>query len=405
MPVAIVSDPHASAGTIKKIAQLHRPLERRVVCVPTNPEEGVTRLHHDLLRAVGKRRAAGRLPRGSEAAAATELWLAAERVTHLVVTEACHLDTDQLQALAHLAARTPLRLWLYTQSGIPQAKERALRAIAGAIRRPPVEDLLRELRPLDHDRSRPSGRPFPHVPLDHAVTFRAACRRLLDAEDFAVVDNTLWWSARTARGALGLRPPPPVAEVTRHVVDAAPEFDEALTMLRGCQLAALERRLRLDAAPLAVRAYTETLRLRTDSATLARLRAWTRPTTPALIITYAATRAPLTSLAALRTGAVQPDGRTVEVGSAQFAIPAAATPLLRAQLADRAAAGATSDDPLFTASRDATSAATPAALANALDRGLRAIGIAHTRGSSIVHALASQAAPAAAYTATLAPLH
>lgn len=282
------------------------------------------------------------------------LWVRAEGLRHLIVCDAERLPAALLSKTAELAAGAGAHLWLVARGALQPAIAEAL---GRSIRCAPRE--LLELLPVIDAVEAPSIDGDIALPGDNFLTFRAACKRLLGAEHFAPVDAVYvdahqrtreWLRGRARAERLGIEQ---VAKQLRAVTSSSLSSTETLVRLRAAQaayfvdgaLAEVVEIRRLGPVDL-----TDTGLSRRAASRLRRLvtPAWAC----ALALASVGGLGPV-DLARLNIDAVDTDGRHLKVGRREYEIPDYAAALVRAQLLDRADAGAREDDALLTNANEA----------------------------------------------------
>ena len=155
-----------------------------VVARPVPGVAGIGTLAADLLLAMGKHFDA--LAREHELRRGWELvclWARAVRLRHLILCDAERLPAALVSRTAELAAGAGAHLWLVARGPAGQAIVGDL----GRASRCSPEELLGRL-PVSDSVAAPSIDCDIALPADNFLTFRAACRRLLNGAQFAKVD-------------------------------------------------------------------------------------------------------------------------------------------------------------------------------------------------------------------------
>ncbi|MGH9225930.1 MAG: hypothetical protein ACRD2W_19555 [Acidimicrobiales bacterium] len=334
---------------------------------------GVSRvgtLAADLLIAMGKHFDAlareRHLRRGWELAS---LWARAERLRHLIVCDAERLPAALVSRTAELAAGTGAHLWLVargaTQPTIAEGLGRASRCAPGELLGLlPVIDSV-EVPSIDCDIA---------LPVDNFLTFRAACKRLLDAEQFAVVDavyldahqSTREWLRRRARGErLGSEQ---VATQLRAVTSSSLSSAETIVRLRAAQAAYFLDGALVEVVDIRRLGPVDVADIGLSRRAASKLRRLVTPAWAcALALANVGGLGPI-DLARLNIDAVSPDGRHLKVGAQEYEIPDYAAGLVRAQLLDRADAAGRKGDTLLTDANDGRF--DPAVLGRRIDRAM-----------------------------------
>jgi len=335
---------------------LHDELHRRadvsagVIVVRPVPGTATRRsLANDVLIALGKHfDAVGRERQTGHGWDLARLWLRAERIGQLVVCDSERLSPELLGALADLASDAGSHLWLIARSPLPAGCRPALRP--SQAWRP--EDLLDRL-PVVEMADGPAMDRDLVLPRDNFLTFRAACKRLLAARQFSVVDAVYMAAYDETQESLFAR-----AQRDR------PSREEVVSQLRRLtcpSLSAPETIVRLRAAQAAyfvdgaLVEVTEARRPKpVDLAGVglsrqvaSRLRRLVSPAWAGALALSTIGGLGAVDLARLNLGAIDEDGERVTVGAGVIEIPAYAAGLLRAQLIARAGADRRGNEPLF----------------------------------------------------------
>jgi hypothetical protein len=281
-------------------------------------------------------------------------WLVGGGVESLFVSRIQLLDGRRLKPVIDLALACGVDLWLVAQ------QDPLPRTIRGLLEDWPVEevsvsDFRKRWRRSSTSKAKADAGTvltptFPRVPHDEFVLFRAACRDLLMPTDFKIVDRAFQASAAEvadwlqSQDAIGEEE---VGRLVRDIVAPCRGLDEALTRLRGAQVAFFWRRylLKLDADRI-VAAYAIEEKSELNRTTAAQLRS------------YAATRYPAAAALALAT-----DWSPLEVSSIAIAdigvdatsmslagfgdLSDEAAKLIAPHLVSRLLDGASEEDPLF----------------------------------------------------------
>ena len=206
----IVGNPGDDAAITGCLASAGGLPAGRAVIRPTPGAPGRGTLGLDLLAAAGISPRPGHLdhaPAGLHWDYA-RAWLAGHQITDLLCDRAHRLSGEQLAALGGLAAELAASLWLIW--GSPADPAPAAAVLEDAAGRPAERismwDLYGQLHPARRSPVPPvpDARAWPPLPGADFITFLAACRRLLPAQDFAVIaaayydaaDLTDLWAAR-----------------------------------------------------------------------------------------------------------------------------------------------------------------------------------------------------------------
>lgn len=192
--------------------------ERVGGCAALHPTPGLAsskQLAADLLVSLGKRFDALAFERvGGRAWELARVWMEAEQVRHLFVLRAHLLDIRRWRELIGLAVDVGMEVWFVVHPAVP---ERVKAAMAGVVvRRWDVHSFAARWRQEEEGAApRPAEVALPTVPGEDFLTFRSACRRLLDPEGFERVDRVLRDTTERTSAALGpwkitpRRPTPP----------------------------------------------------------------------------------------------------------------------------------------------------------------------------------------------------
>jgi len=287
-------------------------------------------------------------------------WLLAYRVRELAVHRADLLVPPALELLVEITAAAGVRLWLTgTQMGGPAEAVLATQRITRLDAQPFLDRWLAAAAAVADnrlpERHTPAG--WPPMPADDFPTFRAAARRVLDADTFAAVDRlyleTLW----DARGRLapllaGESPDVPAGQplpsgralldrsaleeaVTRLLhaaVHQSTNVSEAIVRIRATQSAAFGLGWLLGVSPpRLIATMSEPARAaREAGSTWAALRTIRWPDLAAVCV-LAALDLDMETMLTLRRCDVADDGSCVTVAGVTLPVPTAAHVLLQAQ--------------------------------------------------------------------------
>ncbi len=403
--VHLVEDPDDSRPLAKQIDATASRLDGRVVLHPTPGLTTSRQLAADLLVSLGKRFDALQNERaGPRAWALVDVWTCAEQVQHLFVLRAHTLGPKRWQELLDLGRRRKIHLWFIVHPGVP-ARTHACLANVSYRRWDPASFSARWRDIPAADDVVSAAVDLPEVPAEDFVTFRSACRRLLDAAAFERVDRVFCDSMD--RTAVDLepwrvhlrRPPPPTLEAA----DVAAQLQallvtssgprEALVRLRGAQAAYFKTGWLLNFRPPLIPSDSGLVPLgpSLDSAIAARLRRLCDPRSTAAMALFLIADLRSHRLASLDLGDIDADGGAVAVAhrTQRFVVPDYARSLIRAQLAERNQAGAAAADPLFIHPRTGSRQ-----LASALRNVLRATSMKTAIAVGVNDSFGSQRNPA-----------
>lgn len=329
------------------------------------PREQVRLLGHDLLTSLGHPGTRVNEAQNGTALQLLPAYLSAHRISDVVVRGAERLRGDETVTLLRRTltdlAPHPLTLWLLVEppstltielDELALADEQWSRLPEGGCRAPVCapETLDSEERAV-----------FPPVPSDDILTFPLACEQLLAPGARALVRKTLMAAAGRALHLLpdslpgGSRhdpryPPSPISLVTHHLrleIEAAGSVDEALTRVRGVQLALFDLGwwLTVDLDQF-VKTYLAAAPARTASAAdWAKLKAF-RPPLIAAITTLAAAGISRAGLENVRLRDLAPDSSHIADAWRVHPVPHAGRLFLDVQRAHLERAGAAPHTPL-----------------------------------------------------------
>lgn len=275
-------------------------------------------------------------------------WMLAHPIRDVVLTSAEHCRPTHLVSIAEIVAAAGARLWLHTEGAPSKQLELPMAAWAGEPAS--VQQLTTYLasRRLSGSPLTPAARRFPAVPREDFPIFRAACRRLLDAADFAVVDARYVAAFREAEGRLAAPTPEGVGAYLRAELGSCVTADEVLTVLRATQGALFVNGWLLQVALpsfLAIverepRAGTRT------TAEWARLRSYADPL-PGAVTALRASGVEIADLARITVSDIAADGSSVCARGETFLVEQPARIFLRAQRALRLGDGAQAPERLL----------------------------------------------------------
>ncbi len=385
----VIEDPEDSRAVVDVITAV---VERVGGCAALHPTPGLAsskQLAADLLVALGKRFDALSFERvGGRAWELAQVWMDAEGVRHLFVLRAHSLDARRWRDLIELATGGGTQLWFVVHPAVPERVE-ALAAGTGARRWDAHSFAARWLKEVEGVDAQPAEVKLPTVPAADFVTFRSACRRLLDAEGFEWVDRVLRRSIERTSAELSpwkatpRRPTPPalgqadVAVQLQALLVDAQDATEALVRLRGAQAAYFREGWLVEFRPPLVPSDSGLTPLgpSLDRAMAARLRRLCVPRSTAAMALFLVADLRSVALSRLNMADVDHDAGAVAIEGKRFTIPPYARSLVLAQIIERRRAGASAEDPLFSHPRTG-GRPPPSALRNVL-RGVAAkVGIA-----------------------------
>jgi hypothetical protein len=314
----------------------------------------------DILRALGKDPdlvGAGR--NSAETWQRAALWLELANLSDVFVSRAHLLPYWLMEDLVRLAARAQTRLWLIFQT--PALQRRHVRFLRlWPVTRLEWGEFQARWDTPSRKRRRTSSKPtraaeqarrLPHVPIDDFTTFRAACRELLSADDFALVDAEFLRAFQTTSAYLESQGGQAVTEETicAHVREAIADLDwmpTLTTRIRGSQVAAFHAGY-LVKANLDALMTTRASRVKLDDEVLAKLSRYCTPRFAAAAVLVAAIDCQLEDLLALNIGDVAVGGNMVTVSGATHRLPPEAGRLVEGLARERLMQEATSEEPLF----------------------------------------------------------
>jgi hypothetical protein len=351
----VVCDKDDLAENAAFVASLHGVDARRVVVSITPDGRNLDWVAADIERCLGKNpHVSGAGRKTNDRWTRIHSWLIGGGIESLFISRIQLLDGRRLKPLIDLALACGVNLWLMSQ------QDPLPRTIRELLEEWPVEEVtMADFRKKWRRVSTPKPKAdagqvlsatFPRVPHDEFVLFRAACRDLLAPKDFKIVDRAFQTTAAEvvdwlqSQDAIGEEE---VGRLVRDIVAPCRTQDEAITLLRGAQVAFFLHRylLKLDIDRI-VAAYAIEEKSELNHSTAAQLRS------------YAATRYPAAAALALAT-----DWSPLEVSSIAIAdvgvdatsmslagfgdLPDEAAGLVTPHLVHRLLDGASEDDPLF----------------------------------------------------------
>jgi len=365
-----------------------------VIVVNVAPDSGdnVRWLAWGILAQLGKERDLhGGTAAGHEAWALAEIWLQAHRTSALIVLGAEGLSGRLWRMLARLTASAELTVLLVNSTLTLVQSQRRLLHRAGPFERIDsstfsawTEQQLKQ-RPAEVVVIPTTGRRFPAVPADDVPFFREACRRLLSAQDFAIVDDAYIQGFRDTQAWLADQREPLLEEHTgeflTHLIRSASGLHEALTRLRGAQAASWRHgwHLKVRVNPLLAAHSTEPIGFDPRQA-VRDLNGYVAPQIAALGVLALRTRLPPVRLADFNSDDLIHDCRELDLDGEALAFTAEEAALLRAHALSMQRQGHPADGPLF-CRRDGTRLP-PAALQQTLRRAAKETGIQLTQAWS-----------------------
>lgn len=346
-------EPATSRGLLAQNAP-----ERGVIVLTATPaNEGLAPITRALLEAMGKD---PQLTGGATCSTRygwplLAPWLLALGISDVVVDEAQVLPAKVLQELIVLVVGLGIRLWLVAHRPLGEDYPAVLAAwpAEDATTRELNEVLAVAVLPPGTAGGEPTRTVFPSVPATGFHRFRADCRDLLSASDFAIVDERYLSAADDARSWLVDAPRPlhaeAVARMLRKVLLDCSSPDEMLTVIRGSAAVLLFADILVTCGTDEFRAVVVDqpwylVRRHPDWKALAGYRQPYRGAVCAL----AAAALPLGAMTELVCSEVANDGNWAEDAAARRArVPNDGRVYVRAQLLARQDAGASGSDLLF----------------------------------------------------------
>lgn len=281
-------------------------------------------------------------------------WLVGGGVESLFISRIQLLDGRRLKPLIDLALACGVDLWLIAhQDPLPKTIRQLLEDW-------PVEEVSVAVFRKKWRRSAtpkssvgagsiPSAS-FPRVPHDEFVLFRAACRDLLTSKDFKIVDRVFQAAAAEVTDWLQTQDAireEAVVRLTRDLVAPCRGLDEAITRLRGAQVALFWHRylLKLDVDRI-VAAYAIEEKSELNNTTVRQLRSYAATRYPAAAALALATDWSPLEVSGISIAAVEAESKSMSL--AGFGeLPDEAARLVTPHLVHRLLDGASEEDPLF----------------------------------------------------------
>ena len=378
----VVIDPEDTPAHARLLATLPTPDRSRILCAVTPAQP--SRLNHDLARSLGKRQNhVGSARNSVHEWRQLQAWCIASRVQVIIVSRAHLLDSRQWRKVIDLVALAQCELWM-----VCQVSARELRPKQVLTRWPwrrwdwagSAEHWSKAANPTSGPPAG-SGRditaeteeqtarvPFPRVADEDFPLFRARCRQLLCTEDFAVVDATFlhaaratehWWPTHQPPRAVHLASSPPRTEMQpddaeelaaflRSQLDQVTTADEAMTRLRGAQVALFRRGIliRVDVDNLLAGLDAE-IKSPITTQTAETIRRYRSPRHAAAAALRLSTDLSVMQLRELNVGDVSSAGDVVRYGGCEKRVAPLLRDIVRAQQIDRLLQGGGPEDPLF----------------------------------------------------------
>jgi hypothetical protein len=356
---------------------LHAPDAGRVVCHLLPDGRNRDRVAHTVLTALGKEETfAGHGRNGNEAFERAVAWCIADGVEHLFVSRA-HLGGSELwRHFIELAVRCGLDLWLIVVpgEGFRRAERRVLRE--WAFQESAFEEFAERWTGKRSDaaataHAEAEGDSFPRVPASDFVTFLADCRDMLTTKQLRRVEQDLDEALEATLDWLANATSPSELDVAAHLrslISDCPSIDQAVTRLRGAQVAFFHSHglLKVDCRRVAA---GHRVAIQPEHAARL-LRRFSNTKYAAAAALAVATDLGPEPLAALRVSDV--DGDTVSANEVQCVIPPALAAIVESHRVFRTLQAADAHEPLFP--RDAPSDKKPQAMtARAMKTALRKV--------------------------------
>lgn len=362
----LVRDP-ADAGATGALARRLGELDR-IVRVALAPGENrpLGALGMAILQALGKDLDLTPALRQQDAWRLAKAWLEAEDTRALIVigpeqfTEELWEEIDDVRR--YQRARVVILVSHQTGEDSPRRQpghaERCFDRVDAASLHRWAARFTAAYRPADAVSKPPPPR-YPAVPDDEAPYFRAACRAVLTAPEFARVNRSYRRGHDITRRWLTGRDDVSEEEASDHLAEALlwiNDVHERLTRLRGAQIAFLHHRwlLKVDLEAFSV-SHAIQRPSDIDTQIAARLRAYPQPKLSALAALAIATGLSPANLAVLNADQIFPNDdrhlgscNAIYYGDEYLPIESGARPFLRAHHADRNLRRQPPDGPLFT---------------------------------------------------------
>ena len=355
-PLHLVRDLADTPAQLAFLRRLHSLEAGRVVCeISPGGRQTLFWLAHDVFAGLGKSEEVGGTPHDAH-----DLWrrlfpwLVGERVEHLLVGRAQLLDSRRIRRLVELAVCGNLELWLVFQ-GVSLSRKQRTALTDAPFQRLSFAEF--EERWLPEEPAQPRRRrqrtpiSFPRVPDADFTLFLATCRTCLEATEWPRVaaafrrsrcDFDAWLSGTGSVERCD------AAGYLREALLEARSYDEAIVVLRGCQVACLHHDLLVE-ADLDRYKWEQLYRPQADpdADTVAQIRAYRSTRSAAIALLAILTGSTGRALAKVKISDVDGDAGTVTVEAQTFDVPAAAIGIVRAHIVQRLCEGASSDDALF----------------------------------------------------------
>lgn len=351
----LVFDPTDSVEHLQRLHYLTGSDDRLLVTISPGADTKRT-VGYDILRALNKDAELVGVDRNSrEMWLRAELWLQVSGVTNVFVSRAHLIPPWMLSELASLAIRAGVELWLICQTtALNRGRQEFFaswpfeqmswdefveRVPAQAPGEPPTVPL-----PRPHPAAL-----LPEVPINDFTSFRAACRQLLSADDFAAVDAEFLIGVEQTKQFLAANKKVTESEICEFVRDLIAGIDwmpQLFTRVRGCQVGAFHAGY-LMKVQLDILSSTKIARARLDDSAIGILSRYSAPRYGAAAMLLAATGCELDDLTAMNLADVSSDSGEVQVGGKPYALPKRAAAMVEVLVRERLSQRAGDDDPLF----------------------------------------------------------
>lgn len=336
----------------RRLADCNAP-DRGIVVITIRPDtRRIGWIARDVLTAVGVRHdVSGRVRSDSDDYQLAATWLDAHDVTDLIVVGIEMLPAELLPELIDLTTLAGSALWLVADHRLPATTTELLTDWPTATLGP-VPFASRWLSPTTEPEPEPANAPLPDdsglpaaVPYADVAVFRASCRQLLEADEFAAVDERYLAAFDAADSALGAEAD--LCEVVRDAVLACRSCVETTVTVRAVQAAAFRRGTYLKIDLPTLLAHDDHVRAAAagDPASWRSLRAYRHPHRQSICALTLLGASP-TQLQATSVADLADDTTTLTINGRELPIPCAARPVLRALKTTRMAVAAADDEPL-----------------------------------------------------------
>lgn len=355
--VRLLSDPADSPEHDAALRAVHDPAGGIIVAeVVPSERRGRMAVADALLRAMGKDlRASGSTRDAADRWDAAIAWMAGEQITDVVFLRAQLLDRRLWALLIGACAQTGARLWLSApKDQLARGQRQALHDWPSAEQDSAALAARTEGRPANVE-TRADGEDFPVVCDDEFLTFLSTCRELLTPREFEQVRARMIDGYRMTRSWLRRSPRAGEDDIAGHLQamladTSSISSSEALTLLRGAQVACLHDRLLLLRVNvdrlLALSAQNTARRLTQPGAQ--RLRGYLSTRHAAAGALSAITGADVHALREMNVDDLAADGSAARAAGRTHPVPEFAQGIVRAHRTLRVAQGAQPADPLFT---------------------------------------------------------